>query len=273
MTPPRLLALDFDGVVSDSAPESFVVALRTCRALPDAPLPHVTPALVEGRCPRLEQVLASPAYGPFLDAMPLGNRAEDFGVVLRALAEGVPLESQADYDAQLARHDPSWRDAFHECFYEERARLRAEDEAGWLALMAPYGDFLALLRRRAGDIQFSIATAKDGRSVRALLGAYGALDLFPQALVVDKEAGRSKVAHLSLLSDRSGCDFSEILFFDDKVNHLDAVADLGVGCALATWGYNGPREEALARSRGHLVCHLTDVEAQIFGSSGVKARP
>lgn len=265
MKAPRLLALDFDGVVSDSAPESFVVALRTCCALPDAPLPAAAQTLDPERCPRLEEVLACPVYPPFLDVMPLGNRAEDFGVVLGALAEGAPLESQADYDAQLARHDPAWRDTFHARFYQERARLRDQDPAGWLALMASYSDFLALLRRRAGEVQFSIATAKDGVSVRALLEAYGALDLFPPALVVDKEAGRSKVAHLSVLAERTGCAFSEILFFDDKVNHLDEVAELGVSCALAAWGYNGPREEELARARGHRVCNLSDVEAQIFG--------
>jgi phosphoglycolate phosphatase-like HAD superfamily hydrolase len=263
--PPRLLALDFDGVVSDSAPESFVVALRTCHALDDAPMPDGARALAELRCPTLDAVGACPAYAPFLDAMPLGNRAEDFGVVLRSLAEGAPLADQSDYDRQLARHDQSWRDTFHARFYEERARLREEDPDGWLALMAPYDAFLALLRRRAGETRFSIATAKDGSSVRALLRAYGALDLFPEPLVVDKEAGRSKVAHITLLAERAGCAFSEILFFDDKVNHLDAVGDLGVACALATWGYNGPREEARARSRGHRVCNLSDVEAQIFG--------
>ena len=116
--------------------------------------------------------------------MPLGNRAEDFGVVLRALAEGAPLKSQSDYDVQLARHSQAWRDAFHARFYQERARLRDEAPEGWLALMGPYDDFLALLRRRAHDVRFSIATAKDGTSVRALLRAYGVLDLFPAELVV-----------------------------------------------------------------------------------------
>ena len=53
-------------------------------------------------------------------------------------------------------------------------------------------------------------------------------------------------------------------FVDDKANHLEDVATLGVRCCLAAWGYNGPREHALARSRGHLVCSLDDVEAELF---------
>jgi hypothetical protein len=54
-------------------------------------------------------------------------------------------------------------------------------------------------------------------------------------------------------------------FVDDKVNHLDDVSRLGVRCGLATWGFNGPREEALARAAGHLVCTLDDAEEQLFG--------
>jgi hypothetical protein len=51
---------------------------------------------------------------------------------------------------------------------------------------------------------------------------------------------------------------------DDKVNHLESVAELGVRCALAAWGYNGPREQRRARDCGFPVLTLGDVEAQLF---------
>jgi hypothetical protein len=38
-----------------------------------------------------------------------------------------------------------------------------------------------------------------------------------------------------------------------------------VRCALSAWGYNGPREHALARAHGHRVCTLDDFETQLFG--------
>jgi hypothetical protein len=83
--------------------------------------------------------------------------------------------------------------------------------------------------------------------------------------VLDKETGVSKASHLEHLYRTSGIDFPQMAFVDDKVNHLDAVAPLGVNCCLAAWGYNGPRAAALARSRGYRVCALEDVEAQLFG--------
>ena len=85
--------------------------------------------------------------------------------------------------------------------------------------------------------------------------------------LLDKEAGRSKRAHLEHLHARTGVAYSEIVFVDDKVNHLDDVAALGVSGVLAAWGYNGEREQRQARAHGHRVCSLSDIESQLFSSS------
>jgi hypothetical protein len=62
--------------------------------------------------------------------------------------------------------------------------------------------------------------------------------------------------------------FPDMTFVDDKVNHLDAVAPLGVRCALAGWGYNGGREHDLAERRGYVVCSLENAEQRLFGGDG-----
>jgi phosphoglycolate phosphatase-like HAD superfamily hydrolase len=131
-------------------------------------------------------------------------------------------------------------------------------------LIRPYPAFAALLRRRAGEVELAIATAKDRASVRALLSAWGLADLFGPERVLDKETGVSKVAHLEHLQRALGLAYPELTFVEDKVSHLESVAPLGVRCALAAWGYNGAREARRARERGFLVCELDDVEAQIF---------
>ncbi|RIL00298.1 MAG: hypothetical protein DCC71_18725 [Proteobacteria bacterium] len=248
----KLLSLDFDGVLSDSAREAFAVARRTYLALrPASPLRAADEAAL---------------WRAFLDLMPLGNRAEDYGVALAAIEAGVALGEQSAYDAFHAAQDPAWLAAFHERFYVERTAWSQADPAGWRALLAPYPALLAILRRRAGACRYAIATAKDRRSVALLLADYGVADLFEPALVLDKEAGVSKVAHHERLAAQTGLDYPSMTFVDDKVNHLDAVGVLGVRCALAAWGYNGPRERRIARAHGHLVCGLDDVEAQLFGA-------
>ena len=262
----RLLALDFDGVISDSAPESFVVALRTYLGFrPDSRLAAGAVGLEGASAPDLARVRRAPAHAPFLEMMPLGNRAEDYAVVLAAIDAGQQIADQPGYDAFRARQDPDWLSHFHRRFYAERGALSAGDPEGWRSLMAPYAPIVDLLRRRVSEVVLAIATSKDRRSVEALLQLYGIADLFVADRILDKETGASKRAHVELLAARTGIDLADITFVDDKVNHLDRVAPLGTRCALAAWGYNGRREIELARKRGYLVCTLGDVERQLFG--------
>jgi phosphoglycolate phosphatase-like HAD superfamily hydrolase len=265
MVAPRLVVLDFDGVIADSAPEAFVVALRTWLAL------RPTSRLRDGAlppgpaAPPPEQVLAHPLYARFLELMPLGNRAEDYGVELHAIESGASAPDQAAYDAVKAGLDRDWLRDFHRAFYRERAALSEADPEGWHRLTGPYPGIPDVLRRRGRAAQLAIATAKDRRSVARLLEAYRIADLFAPDRVLDKEAGVTKRAHLEHLRAATGLACGDMRFVDDKVNHLDDVAGLGVRCALAGWGYNGPREAALAAARGYPVLSLAEAEEGLFG--------
>ena len=154
-------------------------------------------------------------------------------------------------------------------FYRERDAWRARDPAGWLAQLRPYPGMCALLRRRASEVFLCIATAKDRGSVHALLASYGIADLFAEGAVLDKETGVSKREHLLAIAEQARARPEEITFVDDKVNHLEDVAGLGVRCVLAAWGYNGARERAIAERRGFLVCELAELETRLFGRVGV----
>ena len=247
----KLLALDFDGVISDSAPECFSVACATWRTLePDSPLLSGDEGALRAG---------------FLTLMALGNRAEDFGIALRILERGARIESQQAYDAFRAGLASGWLRGFHRQFYRERAALAAADRGAWLRQMSPYPAFVDLLRRIAGRVELAIATAKDRGTVRVLLGEYGLAGLFPEGRVLDKETGVSKAAHMEALARELGVELGAITFVDDKLNHLDAVAPLGVRCVLAAWGYNGAREHRLARERGYAVCEIAELEARILG--------
>jgi len=252
----KVLALDFDGVICDSAGEAFRVTVETFAAMfPEYPL---APSAGED----------AGLFARFLEAMPLGNRAEDYAVLLAASVRAVPLPDQAAYDAFRATLAPERLRAFHKQFYRVRAAWAARDPEGWLAHMRPYAGFCDLLRRRAGNVRLAIATAKDRGSVRKLLARYGVADLFPDGFVLDKEAGEKKREHVTKLAAQLGCALAEVTFVDDKVNHLEDVAALGARCVLATWGYNGPRERRIAEARGFLVCSLDDFERKVFGGPG-----
>ena len=258
----KALVLDFDGVISDSAPEAFAVALRTYACLrPDSRL-AARPECVES--PDSGALRVDPLYRGFVEIMPLGNRAEDYGVVLSILEREIPVADQTAYDALRDAEPPEFLEAFHRRFYELRREFSEGDPEAWRRLFGTYPVFVEMLRRCAARVQLALATAKDRFSVTRLLRDYGIDELFTEDRILDKEIGVSKRAHLVEIRSRLNLPYRDITFVDDKVNHLDAVAGLGVRCALAAWGYNGIREQTLARRRGYLVCHLEDVERKLF---------
>ena len=243
-----VLTLDFDGVISDSAREAFEVAVRTYASV----------------YPGSKLVESEELYRGFVELMPLGNRAEDYAVILAALEEEATVGDQTAYDAFYQGRDPERLGIFHERFYQARASWSERDPEGWRKMLAPYPGILEILHRRASQVTLAIATAKDGRSVRMLLRDYGIEALFRKDLVLDKDTGVTKCSHLQRLQRHLGVPYEAITFVDDKVNHLNQVAGLGVRCALAAWGYNGRREWEAATKAGYLLLQLDDLEAQLF---------
>jgi len=262
----KALALDFDGVICNSLREAMVVALRTYVQLePGSALVEHLDSIecLAGRA--TEDLEQHPLLRRAAPLIPLGNRAEDYGVALSALDSGLELEDQAAYDAYLASRPIGWLQRFHAEFYRQRHAFQADDPGHWLALHRPYPQVISLLRRRGAEVELAIATAKDGRSVRRLLERYGIADLFPPARLLDKETGVTKTAHLKELASRLGIGLDQITFVDDKLNHLESVAPLGVRCVLAAWGYNAEREQQRARQLGITVADLDEAEQALLG--------
>jgi len=258
----KVLALDFDGVISDSAAEAFWIALRTY--LTFRPQSSLRQSLESCGAER-QRILDLPLYHGFVDLMPLGNRAEDFGVQLAALDAGRELPDQEAYDEFFAAQEESFLADFHRDFYQERWRQCATEPHRWDALASAYLPFLATLRANVDRAELSIATAKDRPSVLRLLGVYQVADLFAEEAIFDKATGRNKEAHLRRIQARFGVPFDQITFIDDKVNHLISVESLGVRCVLAAWGYNGDREREIAKTRDFLVCGFDDVAGLFDG--------
>ena len=261
----KALALSFDGVLSDSAPEAYVAALRTyCELKPGSCLGESLDRLVgDGQLTR-GRVVADPRFAAFVEHLPLGSRAGDLGLTLSILERGLTIREQVAYD-RMRREEPAtflWD--FHRRFYEIRDELSTSDPEGWRALFDPHPGLPDLLRRRASDRALAILTERNRRSVGLLLREHGVEDLFPDERVMDSETGPTPVAHLRSLQRELRIASTQITFVDSGVRRLDAVFHLGVKCVLATWGHNGPREQDHARERGYQLCSLEDAEAQLF---------
>lgn len=261
----QVIAFDFDGVLCNSSREVFLVATEAYASMmPGSQLLAALSELSNRGARSAEGFVDHPLVEAFSDLHPLGNRAEDFGVALRALDTDKTIKDQAAYDEFYSTLDPAWLAGYHRCFYETRTSLRARDPEAWLALHSPYPELNEVLHRHTESARFAVATAKDARSAHLLLNELGLADLFDPRLVLDKETGVEKTIHLATLSERLGADFNTITFVDDKVNHLQRVARLGVRPILAGWGFNTPREHSLAERLGFEIANLDTAEAVLF---------
>ena len=261
----HILALDFDGVLCDSSREVFVVAVDTYAALePGSALLGQLIPLRDHAADGGSEHLDTEIYRRFRDLLPLGNRAEDFGVSLQAIENDAPITDQEAYDAFYRGLGQPWLNRFHRRFYESRGVLREGDIRKWLQLHLPFPGLADTLRKHKERTLPAVATAKDARSVRLLLDELGFDGVFDSNLILDKETGVEKTHHLRVLHERTGAEFEDITFVDDKVNHLVRVAELGVRPVLAGWGFNTEREHKLAHMLGFEVAALESADEVLF---------
>ena len=261
----QMLALDFDGVIVDSGREVFYSALSTYVSMhPDSWWRRLLDRIGDLNGALAFDWQASDDFLAFQNLLPLGNRAEDFGVALRIIETGAVVDNQLDYDSYYKSVDTQWRRDFHDTLYRTRGDMRTAQEKEWVALHDVYAPMAGMLNRRSASATYAIVTAKDRMSVERLLAHHGLESLFDKRYIYDKETGTRKTDHLNMLCADSGVPMSAITFIDDKVNHLVSASTLGVRCILAGWGYNTRREWQEADSLGIPVAALDTIDSLLF---------
>jgi phosphoglycolate phosphatase-like HAD superfamily hydrolase len=233
---PKILALDFDGVLCNSVYEGLLSAWRVYRDLwggtGDGPPPEVAATYVRLR-PALE----------------IGW---EFPIVLRAILEGIPEETL------LREFQTTWRSRMLEEHHLSQAELAArfdaardawiqKDLASWLACQHLYPGIADRLKALLqSDVQVFVLTTKEGRYAHLIMGRSGVT--FPAERIWGKERDRPKADLLRVLRQERGVNYGDIWFVEDRLQTLRSVqnqADLGaVGLFLATWGYTTPAEQA-----------------------------
>jgi len=235
---PTLIALDFDGVLCDSARETAMSAWRAGRGLwpdglsPEPPWPYVD------RFVRLR---------PWLET---GYQAV---VMMRMIADGLP---DAEFAERLAEHCQSWMDRLGlsrsdlvACFGEARDAWIREDFAGWLAAHEFYPGVLDAVRGVQAATEVFVLTTKQERFAQALLESQGLT--LPADRLWGLDRGRAKEADLRELVGGGPGARRRVHFVEDRAETLRRVmaepALAEVRLYYASWGYGTPADLAWAR--------------------------
>ena len=235
MAEPKVLALDFDGVICNSVYEGLYSAWRVYRDIwggtGDGPPAEVAPTYVRLR-PALE----------------IGW---EFPIALRAILEGIPEESL------LQDFQTKWRSRMLEKHHLSREDLAArfdaardtwiqKDLSSWLGCQHLYpgvADRLKALLK--SETQVFVITTKESRYAHLIMEKNGVT--FPVDRVWGKERERPKTDLLRVLRQECRVEYGDIWFVEDRLKTLRSVqqqADLrAVGLFLATWGYTTPAEQ------------------------------
>jgi phosphoglycolate phosphatase-like HAD superfamily hydrolase len=238
MTAPRLLALDFDGVICDTVREGCRSAWQVCREIVplhgDAPPPDLTARFVRMR-PVLEHGWEFPVLVlAILDGIPEARLWEAFQTDCRQRM----LDKHRLTPKGLAARFDAARD---------RTIQRSLDE--WLDDQGLYPGMAERLRAiLRTDVTLYVVTTKEGRFAHKLLEVGGVT--MPAEQVWGKEQARPKPELLRVLSRNHGVPPRDIWFVEDRLKTLQSVLpepDLAeVGLFLATWGYVMPGDPAEA---------------------------
>ncbi|MBN2449843.1 MAG: HAD family hydrolase [Lentisphaeria bacterium] len=249
-----VVALDFDGVLCDSARETAVSAWRAGGAYwPEWRGPEPPPALLQR----------------FLEVRPYLETGYQAVIMMRMAADGLP---DSDFSERLDEHCNRWleklgttREGLVDTFARARDRWIAEDEADWLGRHRFYPGVAERLTAALADHDVHILTTKQERFCNALLAAAG-IPVGPDR-VQGLDRGCTKAAMLAALSARHrGCP---VHFVEDRAEALRAVLALpelaAVRLYYAVWGYGTPGDLAWASRESRVRVWTLDTFLQLGG--------
>jgi len=234
----NVFALDFDGVLCDSAAETAVTAWRAGRAIwPDW----------RGLEPPADAAKSFIGLRPLLET---GYQAILLmGLIQRGLADEIIVSRFTELSASLLEETGYSR---AECAWlvgQTRDQWLAQDEADWLSRHRFFPHAIATFGRKIKTDPLFIITTKAERFVITLLGARGIR--FPPERIFGLDRSLPKEAILEQLLQDPAWQDACFHFVEDRLKTLLRILAIPalqpVHLYLADWGYNTSHDRETAR--------------------------
>jgi phosphoglycolate phosphatase-like HAD superfamily hydrolase len=239
-----IYALDFDGVICDSAIETALSGWKAARQIwPDM--------AQEAPTERIEQ---------FRQVRPIIETGYEAILTLRLLEQGKSLnqiyrEHKADFAKLMQEADVSSED-LKILFGETRDRWIAEDQPQWVAKNPLYPGIAKKLRGFGNDTWYVITT-KQERFVKEIFAFHGISLTDDNLFGLDRKLSKVEVLQRLLPQHPE----HTLCFVEDRLPTLVKVAEepslKPVKLVFALWGYNTDEDKAQARSHG-FSCQTLD---------------
>lgn len=229
----KLVAFDFDGVVTETIKEWYLLGLKAFNHMGGGLNP------------------SSQVEKNFRLARSFLMNAEDCYFVLKSIKEeSVDFNTitQEEFNRLAQPFFEKEGKDFAKRVCSLRVELRENDRKNWLNLFSVFPEMPTVLKRVMGQNEVVIATTRDRTSVSAILEkeeiSIDGCKIFGREFSIDKRE------QIKFITKEFGVSFKEMFFIDDILEQLKLVGILGVRVAIASWGYSNEKQLAEATDKG-----------------------
>ncbi len=234
----KILAVDFDGVISDSALKSLFVSHNAyCQYFGSKVKKNFGGKLFTFDNWEEMQRQYKKEMDDYCRLRSYLELPGDFFVIIKIMEEQVLIKDQQEfitYRSQL----PFDYQFFRELFFKEKERWQRKSFRKWFFLSPVFKEVVKGIQRFLQEGQkVVIATSNRGEAIhRAFQPEYLGFKMDLED-IFDKDFGKHKAEHMQAIAKKYGAKLGEIYFIDDQLSYLIGTDVLGVHVFLAGWGY------------------------------------
>lgn len=241
-----IYALDFDGVICDSAVETAITGWKAAASIwPD--MDQTPPPALIDRFREVRPIIET-GYESIL-AMRLLHLGDSTADIFEHFGERVQsLLQQAQINT----------DRLKQLFGETRDQWIAADLEDWIAMNPLFPGVAEKLQSLAQHATWYVITTKQERFVKHILAAHGLSLADERIFGLDRNLSKPQVLK-GLIAEHPP---KSLAFVEDRLPTLQSVRQhpelADVQLIFALWGYNSTTDKAVANSQGFILQNLSD---------------
>lgn len=232
-----IIAFDFDGVIIDTAYESFLISARTYNELTK------------------KNVVSKENAKQYSKGRAFSLNAQTNYTLIKMIDENPKLDfsvlSQVEFDKDAAENEEDAK-IFEEKFFEMRKKMAQTNE--WFEIQSPFEGIVSLLDKISKKYPTYIVTTKARETVLALLN-YHKIN-FPGEKVITKPHVETKEILLKEVAEKENALTSQVILIDDALKQLVKAKEIGAKTILAMWGEKREVFENEAKTQNIPIAYL-----------------
>jgi len=243
----KILAVDFDGVISDSALKSLFVSHNTyCKYFGLEVKRNFGGKLFtfENWEEMKRQYKKEMDYYHRLRSYI--ELSGDFFVIIKIVEEQIQIKDQQEFIAYRNQLQFDYH-FFRELFFQEKEKWQKKSFRKWFFLSPVFKEVIKGIQQFLQEGQkVVIATSNRREAIHSAFQPEYIGFKINMEDIFDKNFGQHKAEHMQAIAKKYGAKLEEIYFVDDQLSYLKGTDTLGVQVFLAGWGYctESQKEEA-----------------------------